>query len=179
MRIVIDTNILIQMIGMRSDRPLFDPATGEEVTRPAARALALMDAIDARKGTIVIPTPVLTEFLLGIPEDTQRHYIDELNGSRLFEIVPFGQRAAIECARLLNPAELKQLNELTTKAKLRFDRQIIAIALASGASELWTHDGELMDKAKECGIAEVASLVDITPKPEQGRLEIAPNDEIA
>lgn len=57
-------------------------------------------------------------------------------------------------------------NGTPTKAKLRFDRQIIAIALANNADEIWTHDAGLYSKAQRCGLV-VKSLADIEPSPEQ------------
>lgn len=76
------------------------------------------------------------------------------------------QIAAVECARMVDDNELKVLDPAATKAKLRFDRQIIATALATNADEVWTHDVGLYSKAQKCGFV-VKSLGDIEPAPEQ------------
>lgn len=172
MRVVVDTNVLIQIFGLPVDKALNDPVTGNLVSRPRDRAAALVAAVDAKGGTIVIPTPVLAEYLVGIPEEHQQARLAAIGAYKVFEVAPFGERAAIECSRMLSLAEFRQLDEAATKAKVRFDRQIVAIALAVGADELWTHDKGVRAKAIEKGIRAVRSLAEIEPKPEQAPLDL-------
>lgn len=47
-------------------------------------------------------------------------------------------------------------------AKLKYDRQIVGIALATMAEEVWTHDDSLRKIAAAQGLA-VKSLADVEP----------------
>ncbi|WP_226687224.1 type II toxin-antitoxin system VapC family toxin [Stutzerimonas stutzeri] len=167
MRIVLDTNVLVQALrNARDGAVLVDPATGAKVDRAEARAEALVELIDAKGGTVLIPTPTLAEYLVGVERDHFQAHLDVINGVSCFETVAFDQIAAVECARMVDDSELKVLDPEATKAKLRFDRQIIAIALANNADEIWTHDAGLYSKAQRCGLV-VKSLADVVPSPEQ------------
>ena len=174
MRIVLDTNVLVQALRNAKDGVvLVDPATGKSVDRAEARAEALVELIDGKGGTILIPTPVLAEYLVGVERSHHQQHLDIVNGVSCFEIVAFDQIAAVECARMVDDSELKVMDPEATKAKLRFDRQIIAIALANNADEIWTHDKGLYTKAHSCGLL-VKSLADIEPSPEQLEADLGP-----
>ncbi|MDD1509300.1 type II toxin-antitoxin system VapC family toxin [Pseudomonas sp. CNPSo 3701] len=167
MRIVLDTNVLVQALRNAKDGiVLVDPATGKNVDRAETRAEALVEQIDVRGGTVLIPTPVLAEYLVGVERSHHQQHLDIVNGVSCFEIVAFDQIAAVECARMVDDNELKVLDPDAIKAKLRFDRQIIAIALANNADEIWTHDKGLYKKAQRCGLV-VKCLADIEPNPQQ------------
>lgn len=167
MRVVLDSNVLIQVLSnAKPDINLIDPKTGLVVDRAEARADALVERIDRHGGQILIPTPVLSEYLFGVnPESIQSH-LELIGGFACFEVVSFDEIAAVECARMITSQELKQLDPTSSKAKLRFDRQIISIAKANNADEIWTHDAPLMLKAESLNI-KVKSLADIDAKPHQ------------
>ncbi|ROM77860.1 VapC toxin family PIN domain ribonuclease [Pseudomonas brassicacearum] len=172
MRIVLDTNVLVQVLGNAKDGiVLVDPLTRHPVERAEARADALIEQVDAEGGTVLIPTPALAEYLVGIDRLFHQSHLDVINGFSCFEIVSFDQIAAVECARMVDDNELKVLDPAATKAKLRFDRQIIAIALATNADEIWTHDAGLYSKARQCGLL-AKSLGDIDPSPEQLEVDL-------
>ena len=59
---------------------------------------------------------------------------------------------------------IKQLNSNETANKIRFDRQIIAIAKANGITEIWSSDSQVIKKGLEVGI-DVKSLSEIQPIP--------------
>lgn len=61
---------------------------------------------------------------------------------------------------------MKMLDPDSKMAKLKYDRQILAIAIASGAREIWTHDKQLFKRSQAAGLA-AKSLANIDPKPEQ------------
>ena len=93
---------------------------------------------------MVVPTPVLAEILVRTPEEDAKTILERLNQAA-FEIAPFDQRADIELADLMR-IELDQRGrrklrqEAETWAKLKFDRQIVAIAKVRGAATIYSHD---------------------------------------
>lgn len=172
MKIVIDTNILVQIMQNGSATDLYDPETGEVIQNAFERAEALVEWIDSIKGVVVLPAPVIAEYLLGIDRGHFQLHLDMLNGFKCIEISPFDQLAAIECAMLVSNQELKQLDPDAKMAKLKFDRQILAVALASGAKEIWTHDKQLFKRSRAVGLP-AKSLASIDPKPMQ--FTLSPN----
>ena len=172
MRIVLDTNVLVQVLrNAKREVVLTDPATGNPLDRVEARAAALIDQVDMNGDTALIPTPTLAEFLVGVNHSFYHTYLDAIDSVSCFEVVSFDEISAMECARLVDDAELKVLDPIATKAKVRFDRQILAIAIANNAEELWTHDVGLYAKARQCGLR-VKSLADIQPIPEQLQVDL-------
>lgn len=57
----------------------------------------LVSEVAAAKGKIVIPTPVIAEFLVGTDEATA-DWISVLERRSAVEVAPFDIRAALECA---------------------------------------------------------------------------------
>jgi predicted nucleic acid-binding protein len=166
LKIVIDTNVLVQIMRDENSTDLVDPVSGWVIDRLHDRASALVEAIDQAGDVVIIPAPVLAEYLIGIDRKALQSHLNIINSVNCIEVVSFDQVAAIECALLIDDAELKMLDPQATKAKLRVDRQILAIARAAGAKQVWTHDRGLYNKAKALNL-DVHSLGDIEPKPEQ------------
>lgn len=166
MKIVIDTNVLVQIMQNENAKELADPVTGAGVDNAFKRAEALVEYIDAVKGIVILPAPVVSEYLLGIDRNSYQIHLDIINSVKSIEVAPFDQIAAIECAMLVSNQEMKQLDPESKMAKLKYDRQILAIGIAAGAKEIWTHDKGLYKKAIAAGLS-VKSLNDIEPKPEQ------------
>lgn len=166
MKIVIDTNVLVQIMQNEGAKDLVDPETDKVVIGAFERAAALVDRIDALKGVVVLPAPVVAEYLLGIDRKHYQLHLDMLSGVKCIEVSPFDQLAAVECAMLVSNQEMKQLDPESKMAKLKYDRQILAIAIASGAKEIWTHDKQLYRRSKAMGLT-ARSLSTIDPKPQQ------------
>ena len=167
-RIIVDTNILIRLM-KKNDRSL-NPLNADIQHKEDdldLRAEALLASIERSGGTVVIPTPVLAEYLLGIDgERNKQEHVSLISSMSCFEILPFDEIAAIECSMLPSLQEFKQLakqiNSNQTANKIRFDRQILSIAVANGIKEIWSFDGEVITKGRELGI-DVKSLLDIAP----------------
>ncbi|GAB2932181.1 type II toxin-antitoxin system VapC family toxin [Hafnia psychrotolerans] len=173
MRIIFDTNILVQAItGMRDGCKLSNPETGIEIPDPERRIEALIDMVERSGGIIIIPTPVLAEYLVGIDEKDHQTHLNLIQRKVCFEIASFDEIAAIECAQMPSLKELKNMMKSDTANKVRFDRQIISIAKSLNADEVWTHDKGVFNRCKEMGIV-VKSLADIDPVPVQVLIDMS------
>lgn len=97
----------------------------------------------------MIPTPVLAEYLVRAGEDKDAR-LAELTGSRVFSITPFDTRAAVECAAIEDAdfSRIRAVPESESKAKVKFDRQIIAMAIVRGATVIYTGDIKLAARAR-------------------------------
>ena len=95
-----DNNVLCLLLHPDADVP-DDPETGKPVVRAKDRIAHLVEQLRESGSRILIPTPVLMEFMTyAAPE-----YLNEINASAHFEVAPFDQRAAIEAGRAIQKAK--------------------------------------------------------------------------
>ena len=173
MRIIFDTNILVQaMTGMKDGCKLSDPKNGLEIPDPKRRIEALIDMVESSGGSIIIPTPVLAEYLVGIDKGDHQNHLRLIQRKSCFEIASFDEIAAIECAQMPSIKELKAMMKSDTANKVKFDRQIISIAKSLNVDEIWTHDIGVFKRCKEMGMT-VKSLADIEPAPIQVLIDMS------
>jgi len=140
-------------------RPPLDPATGEPVADVGARIEFLVETLEERRETIAIPTPALSEVLVHAG-DAGPAYLELLNGSRCFRIEPFDERAAVELAAMTHNAMAAgdlRAGTSATRAKLKFDRQIVAIALTRGETTVYSDDGDIARLGRPLGLEVIPS----------------------
>lgn len=164
--VVFDTSFLSLAFDTHASPPL-DPNTGAPMTDSKERVDYLIKNLSAAKARILIPTPVVAEFMVRGGADKERR-LEVITTSRVFVVASFDLRAAIECSMIEDSdiATGKPLDELKGKQKVKFDRQIIAIALAQRAQIIYTGDRDLSQRAKKCGLQSILSWeLDPLPKP--------------
>ncbi len=135
-------------------RPPRDPATQKPVDRVEDRIEKLLDDLDSEAERMILPTPVLSEFLILAGKDASA-YLEKLARMRNILIKPFDEMAAIELAAV----ELEDRSRGGKRggstgiwAKVRFDRQIVAIARANKATRIYSDDLDLAKFASKVGI---------------------------
>ncbi len=98
-------------------------------------------------------------------------YLEVLNGQAAFRIAPFDQKAAIEAALAMSDANRRggfrvdAANPDTSRTKIKFDRQIVAIAKAEGAKAVYSDDVDVHSYAKLAGL-DAYRTVDLDLPPE-------------
>lgn len=175
--VVFDTSLLLLVLD-KNAKPPNDPATGQPLDKAAERIEHLIEKLTADKEKIVIPTPVLSEVLVHAGKAMQP-YLDIMNGQSAFRIAPFDQKAAIEAAISMSDAIKRGGHRVdaarpdANKTKIKFDRQIVAIAKAEGAHAVYSDDADVHRYAKHAGL-DAYRTVDLDPPPEdpQGCLEV-------
>jgi len=80
LRLLVDNNILIQILAPNKTG-LTHPKTKAALERVDERAQAFVADAERRNALILIPSPVLSEFLIGVEESKYQEYLDVLNGS--------------------------------------------------------------------------------------------------
>ena len=175
--VVFDTSILLLVLDAKARAPQ-DPATGQPVARAAERIEYLIETLAADKQQIVIPTPVLSEVLVHAGT-AMNAYLDALNGQSVFRIVPFDQKAAIEAALALRDAISRGGHRVdaskpdATRTKIKFDRQIVAIAKAEGAHSVYADDEDVHQYAKLSGLQAYRTVdLDLPPEEPQTKLDL-------
>ncbi len=184
--VVIDTTILMLIFRRGVPQRLTD-AHGNVIDHAQGRIDYLVKTLECLKSTIVIPTPVLSELLVGVgPQETQS-ILDEIRKARVFRVEPFETRAAIEVALMTRNAKAggdKKGGSSAPWAKVKFDRQIIAIAKVVQASAIYTDDDDIVSIAKLVNIPTIGLAdLELPPETAQGILQLEqkkdPSDEIA
>ncbi len=159
MVVAFDTNVLCLLLHPEADVP-HDPATNKPVERAQERMAILVAHLEQQDARIVIPAPVLSEFLTYASTE----YLDEINTSKSFSVGSFDQRAAIEAAVALRRARAgglgKKLGLTGSWQRIKVDRQIVAIAKVEGVQIVYTTDKDIQALAVDSGleVVHVASL---------------------
>ena len=138
MPVVFDASFLI---------PLLDPKVQGVNNDP--RIEYLFRTLDRQHTQIIIPTPALSEVLIGAGEAAPK-YLEIINRSSRFRVASFGERAAVEAAaahrEMIDAGNKKETGEIW--AKVKFDRQIVAIAKVEGADCIYSNDQDIAKYAK-------------------------------
>ena len=168
--IVFDASVLLLLLNPEAPPPK-DAATGQPVARCKDRIEYFVAQLTKQREKIIIPTPALSESLIKAGEAAPQ-YLDIMRNSRFFQISPFGTTAAVEAAELMRRriARLGTLkgDALDSRAKVKFDHQIVAIARVTRATTIYTDDDGLQKLATSLGITAqgVASLPLPTEDPQ-------------
>ena len=155
-----------------------DPNTGEPITDAKARIDHLITTLEKKGEAILIPTPALSEVLVHAGSAGPQ-YLQVLNSTRCFRIVDFDQLAAVELASMtreaLGSGDLRA-GTTATRAKLKFDRQIIAIARVNRQTTIYSDDSDIAKLADTLGL-EVIPISALPSPPEDAELVLSLGEE--
>jgi len=162
---IFDATALLLLVAPQVAIPL--DSKGKPITYAKERIDGAVRALAKAKEKIVIPTPALSEALVRAGEPAANAYLQAISKSPHFKIAAFDQMAALELA-LMTAAAIKggkKVSKEVTWAKLKFDRQIVAIAKVNGEGVIYTDDKNLRKVAYDNGLRAV-SLADL-PVPDE------------
>ena len=157
------------------DADLRQGSSGQKVEYARERVLGLVHEIEDAREQVAVPAPALSELLVTDGVDVQ-DVLTTLRGSSFVRIESFDERAAVELAMRLRDARKAgdQREGLPiTKNAMKFDRQIVAIALVCGARVLYSDDDGVAKFAAACGLA-VKRVTDLPVPASQQALPFAP-----
>ncbi len=95
--VLFDNTFLTLVLHPTLKKPPLDPSTGRVVEDVPERIELLLETLEQDRETIIIPTPVLTEFLTLAGDDGPR-ILTQLEEDRNYSIEPFDKMAAVELA---------------------------------------------------------------------------------
>jgi hypothetical protein len=177
--IVLDATMLIMLFDEDAKAPL-DPSTGESVAHCQERLRYFLNVHTKPKGSrVIVPTPALGEFLVKIKPESVAEFLSQLQRVRGCYIAPFSIKAAVEFAEMqrsaLQERGRKSKGDTDSRAKAKFDQQIVAIAKVDGAQTIYTDDQGLSKFAKRFGIQTVGiAELPLPPETAQGTLDLEP-----
>ena len=153
MIVAVDASALTLLVNPDADGPI-DPSTGQALTRASERIGRLIEDVEKQRGTILIPTPALAEVLVKAG-DAGPPFLERLHSSARFKIADFDQRAAVEVAAMTREAIRagdKSAGVLEPWQKVKYDRQIVAIARLNGAQSIYADDNGVASFAEKVGL---------------------------
>src|SRR5437762_2756227 len=154
-------------------RPPRDPKTGKPVERVEDRIEKLLADLDADNERMIVPTPALCEFLVLAGKDGPA-YLDKIREMKTLIIRPFDEMAAIELAAIEYESRGKgdkRGGSAAPWAKVKFDRQIVAIAKVNGATKLYSDDEDVIKFGAKAGIEVVSTWTLPLPLAKQQKMD--------
>lgn len=176
--VVIDATTLLLLV--RPETPVPAGPGGSSVEKVQERIANLVQELDKAKVKIIIPTPALSEVLVRAGAEASQQIVEQLQKLSVFRIEPFDARAAIEVASMSREAlrSGKKRGESTAVyAKVKYDRQIVAIAVVNGATTIYSDDGDIRTLATTRRLR-VVSLSELPLPSEDAQLKM-PFTELA
>ena len=171
--VVIDATTL--MLLLRPGTPIPNGPDGIPIDRPKERIEFLVYQLDKAGTNIVIPTPALSEALVRAGVAGSQELIDKLQKFRVFRIEPFDLRASIEVAAMSRDAlatgsKRGKADPKATWAKVKFDRQIVAIAKVHAVTTIYSDDGDIRTLGERARI-KVISVADLPLPPQKAQMD--------
>ena len=167
MPVVFDASYLMALLDRR-DGPGFDDDRDTRVD-------FLVRTLEKARTKIIVPTPALSEVLIGAG-DAAAQYLDIISGSPWFKIASFGTKAAVEAAaahREAIRAHDKKEGSESAWQKVKFDRQIVAIAKVEGAEIIYSNDQDIVRFSVRDNLQVVTiSQLPFPPEKLQGELTL-------
>lgn len=131
-------------------KPPKDPRNDKPVNNAKSKIDHFILKLEKTHDRILIPASALSEVLtLGL--DLASDYLSELNDAHRFEIAPFDTMAAVEAAIATIHAKQrggKKGGSDSTWAKIKFDRQIVAIAKVKKVTAIYSNDTDVHTMAR-------------------------------
>lgn len=178
--VVFDNNYLVHLFHPEPE-DVMDPASGKPVELVKEKINNLVQTLDKSHERILIPTPVLAEFFSILPDRAAEYFI-EMEKTYRFVIAPFDAMAAIETG-ITNARAIAEGNKRSgldaTWAKVKFDRQIVAIAKTQRANTIYSNDSDIRKLAYREAIPVVPIWELPQPPARQSELDFLISSELA
>ena len=143
-------------------------ATGKPIKHGRERMEYLVEQISKGDGVIPIPTPSLSEVIVKLDPQKIDEFLKRLKSSPWFRVESFDAAAAVELgirtAKAIKEGD-KREGLLADHTKIKFDRQIVSIAIVNNATELISDDGDVAAIGERWGMP-VRSVATLPLPPE-------------
>lgn len=155
--VIFDATTLIAVVAPHA--AIVPDGKGGNLTLVKERVDGLLAELRKQKVKIILPTPAIAEAFVRTDAKAALEYIATLKKSRHFLIENFCEAAAFEVSQMTAKAKSagdKKDGSDEVCAKIKYDRQIVAIGLVNRASRIYTDDGGLAATAQKSGITPIA-----------------------
>lgn len=164
--VVIDATMLFLLLRPEAGTP--KDSEGNEITDFQARLSYWVETTEAAGTKIIIPTPALSEVLVRAGKAGPK-LLEKIKEFAVFQIAPFDELEAIEVAAMtkvdIDAGDKRGgASQAATWAKIKYDRQIVAIAKVAQAPVIYSDDKDIKTFAAKVGITTIR-LEDLPLKP--------------
>jgi hypothetical protein len=178
--VVIDATILLLILNPHAPGP--KDASGNPVPYARERIAYLIKELQRTKTQIGIPAPALSEILVRMGLNKAHETIAYLEQSAVFSVEAFDQMAAIELAEMLKNESAQNRKRARaggaeTYAKLKFDRQVVAISKVRGAKAIYSDDEHIEILGRQNGI-KVVGVKGLELPPEEHQIPLLPHESL-
>ncbi len=139
MIVAFDASVLVYLLDESAAAPA--GRDGTVVTDCQARVSNLIAELQRAKAKIIVPAPALAEVLV-YGGAAAAGWLNILNTSRHIRITPFDEKAAVEYA-VMERMRMSAPRTSVTRAKAKFDAQIVSIARVEGADIIYSDDDDV------------------------------------
>jgi predicted PilT family ATPase len=153
--VAFDTSFLLYLLAPAGQVGAPLDENGSPIPFVKERVASLVSDLEKAGTKVLVPTPALSEIMVRAGVEAGQGYIALMKRTRVFRIVPFDEKAAIETAIMAGDASKHPKVRAATDgtyAKIKYDRQIVAIAVTEGATTLFTDDRNQQTFAKRHGL---------------------------
>jgi hypothetical protein len=162
------------MLLLRPDVPIPNGPNGLPIDKPKERIEYLIKRLNDAGTKILIPTPALSEALVRAGVSGSQDMVEKLQKFAVFRIEAFDLRAAIEVAAMSRDAIAngrKKGKSDATWAKVKYDRQIVAISAVHSVKTIYSDDGDIRALGERSKI-KVVSVADLPLPPEKAQFDM-------
>lgn len=160
-RYCFDTSVLVYFFSTKHD------SGNDHIQYKKARLENFLAECRKNNHEVLIPTPVLSELLVGVDEAAMPDVIGALKSHQSVQIVSYDETTAIEYA-LIFPEQLELFKSTgVSKQVMKFDSMILAMCSRFQVTCLLTGDNSMANKARQKGI-QVKRIEDL-PVPDEAR----------
>jgi hypothetical protein len=172
--VTFDATILLALLEPTICIPKY-PNTTRPVEKVSERLALLIASLEKHREKIIIPTPALSEILVRAGP-AGPSYMEKFAKASPFRVVDFDTRAAVQYAAMIAHAiEIgdKKSGVDDTWAKVKFDRQIVAIAKVEGCQIIYSDDSGVKSFANQNGMTVITvSELPLPPEDSQQKLPL-------
>jgi hypothetical protein len=151
---------------------MFVPNAKHPIADAKARVDFLLADLSGRGDQVLIPTPALSEILVRSGR-ARNDIIQKLTKNPRFIVAAFDLRAALELALMTDAALTrsdKKEGSSATWAKVKFDRQIVAIAKVERVSCIYSEDQDVRSIGRREGLSVLGVSDIVVPAGTQFKL---------
>ena len=158
--VVSDASFLLPVFSQDLHSNLIDPSTGRPVEQYDEKINHLLRQLEEGRVRMLIPSPALSEILVRVEAEQVDKYLKMIRLESAFGFAHFEEEAAIEVATMSRKAKEqgdKRSGSTEVWSKVKFDRQIIAIAKVNDAKIIYSDDRGLRNFAEQVGLKVISS----------------------
>lgn len=175
MKVLFDTDYLMYLLTDPSRyASLKDPNLPDDVANLQRKIECLLERLKEEKAKVIIPTPVLAELCAQFG-DKLTEVLGILESQRRFDIADYDKLAAVETGLSMRAGGSRK-KSLTRSQwhKVKFDRQIVAIAKVNGVDTVYSNDSQVCRWSREAGLKAVSVIELDNPPPAQVPMDYPP-----